>query len=293
MSDLSTMMRSIACAAHRYFQVARLTPSLKLLLPIAPLAGALLLASGGLPAVWPAIGVVMTALCLWGAAWTFNDLINARRMHHANSLILRGVLTNNQALILLIVLVAAALLVTLLMGNHFISLVPVVLLVLFTYPWLRKQSFLIDAWFGLGIAWSVPLAYAAVGRWPDKVGALLGVVTLLWAMGWLVLRQWPRHLELMERGVRSLGLMFGTSTGYLVIAIQVTVLLGAWMAGSQGNFGTAYSWLLLVSVAAIAWESWLIHKRGSNAAPVAQHFHLLSGVTIWVGVVLHLTTAAS
>ena len=74
--------------------------------------------------------------------------------------------------------------------------------------------------------------------------------------------------------------------------LALGVLLGAWMAGSQGNFGVAYGWLLLVSVAAMAWESWLLHQQGSKAAPVAQHFHLLSGVAIWLGVVLQLATAA-
>jgi 4-hydroxybenzoate polyprenyltransferase len=284
-------MRAVAHAAQRYLQVARLTPALQLLLPIAPLAGALVLASRGLPVAGAALGMLLATLCLWGAAWTFTDLLNARRMNHANSLILRGVLTSKQALALLIILTTAALLTAFLLDWHFTSLVPVTLLVIFTYPWLRKHTYLIDAWFGLGIAWCVPLAYGATGRWPDKVGALLGVVTLLWAMGWLVLRQWPHHLQLMERSVRSLGLMFGSSTAYLVIALQVSVLLGGWMAGTQGGFGMLYSVELLLAAVLIVWQALLLHRQGTAATNFALRLHLVSGAAIWLGVVLHFLLA--
>lgn len=291
MSDLKAKLHRFARAAQRYLQVARLTSALQLMLALAPMLGALLYASGGAPGAAATFGFFIATLCLWGFAWSFNDLMNARRKDEAHSLILRGVLSERQAVLLLVILTGLLLLVALLMGWRFASLALVALLVASTYPWLRMHTYLIEAWFGLGIAWTVPLAYGVVGRWPDKVGALLGVITLLWAMGWLVLRQWPRHVEVMERGIRTLGLMFGAATSHLVIALQVSVLLGAWMAGMQAKFAPPYSAAVLASAIVMAWQALLLYRQGVSAVRRALQLHLISGAVLWLGVMLHFAIA--
>lgn len=291
MSELQEKMRIIGREAQRYLQVAHLTPSLPLLLPLAPMFGALLLASAGLPGAAATFGLLLATLCLWGIAWTFNDLSNARRQERAGSLILRGVVTRREALWLLAALCVVLLLVAGWMGGRFALFAALALLAALTFPWLRRHTYLIEAWFGLGIACTVPMAYAASGRWPDKVGALLGVVTLLWAMGWLVLKQWPRHLELMGRGARTLGLMFGDATGHLVSALQAAALFGAWMAGAQAKLGAFYSVALLFSAGLIIWQWRLLHRQRQAGNDFVLRLHLISGVVIWLGVQLHFASA--
>lgn len=293
MSELKERLRTFSRTAQRYLQVAHLTPSLPLLLLLGPMVGALLLAFTGAPPALAATGLVLTTLSLWGTAWSLHELMNARRRLVDNSLILRGVLTQRQALGLFVALLFVALSTALLMGGRFALFAVIALLVVLTFPWLRQRTYLIEAWFGLGLACIVPLAYAAAGRWPDKVGALLGVVTLLWAMGWLVLLQWPRHIQLMERGMRSLGLMFGDSTGHLVLALQSAVLLGAWMAGLQAGLGHFYSIALLIALALLAWQWRLLHRHTIAAHGLLLRLHLFSGAVIWLGVPLHFLGAAA
>ncbi len=291
MSDLGTRVDTAGRVALRYLRVARLTPPLPLLLPLAPLIGAALLAGGGTAALVPTLALVLATLALWGLAWNLNDLTNARSGDSDHSLIVRGVLTRRAAFWFALLLGVLALLLFAGLGVRTLALASLVLLVTLSYPWLRRRTFLCDAWLGLGIAWTVPLAYGVAGRWPDKHGALLGVVTLLWATGWWVLRAWPQQQEMAQRGVRTLGLMFGPATGYLVIALQLAVLFGAWMAGNQAKFATPFSAALGLSCALFIAESWLLHLQASRALPVALHLHLLGGVVIWLGVVLHFATA--
>lgn len=292
MSDVNATIRRLAHEVHRYLQVAHLTLSLPLLLLLAPVVGAMVLSSSGLPAAGVLLGVLIVTLCLWGVAWLFNDLMNALHKDESHSLILRGVVTNKQAVSLLIVLNLTAVVAAAVLGAYFCTLVPVAFLVAFTFPWLRQRTYLSDAWVGLGIAWTVPLAYAATGHWPDKGGALLGVVTLLWATGWSVLYQWPRHSTLMDRGMRSLGLMFGSSTGYLVISLQVSVLVGAWLAQEPEKLGSIYLGTLALSAGLIAWQSLLLQRSGVAAVDQALRLHTLSGVCLWFGITMQILTAA-
>jgi len=286
MSELNDSIRKIARELRRYLEVARLVPSWHWLLPLSPMIGALLLASGGVPRAGAAIGLLVAVSCLWGVAWTFNDLMNARRQDYANSLIMRGVLTVTQSVRLMIIFILMLPIVSLLLGWRFGTLVPLAMAVAFTYPWVRKRTYLIEAWAGLGIAWTVPMAYAAVGHWPDKLGALLTVVTLLWATGWLMLRQWPRHDGLMARGIRSLGMMFGPSTGHVVSALQITVVAGAWMAAGQEKHGHVYTVALVLCVLLMAWQSLLLHRKEVAAVDLALKLHVLAGASLWLGIAL-------
>ncbi|HEY0720750.1 MAG TPA: UbiA family prenyltransferase, partial [Gammaproteobacteria bacterium] len=273
--------------ARRYLQMARLLPPLPLLLLLAPLLGAALLSSTGSPAIVPTLALMVATLALWGLAGCLNDLANARSGADDYSLMARGVLTQREVFWFALLLGVLALLIFALLGMRVLALASLPLLVALSYPWLRRRTFLIDAWLGVAIAWTVPLAYGAAHRWPDKHGALLGIVTLLWATGWWVLRAWPQQNEMMARGIRTLGLMFGPATGYLVIALQSAALLGAWMVGSQVHFGTPFSVSLAISAALLIGESLLLRKQASRAVPPALHLHLLGGVAIWLGVVLH------
>lgn len=288
MSELRTRLQRAGQTTLRYLQVARLSPPLPLLLPLAPLAGATLLASSGSPAIMPALALVLATLALWGLAWSLNDLSNARSADQASSLIARGVLTPRAAFWFALLLGVLALLIFAGLGVRVMALASLPLLVALSYPWLRRRTFLIEAWLGLAIAWTVPLAYGAQQRWPDKLGALLGVVTLLWATGWWVLRAWPQQGVMMARGVRTLGLMFGQASGSLVIVLQLAMLLGAWMAGSQGAFGTPFSVAWGVGALLVIGQALLLQQQKSRAVPVALQLHLLSGVALWLGVALGL-----
>lgn len=292
MSELHTRLRHAGREARRYLRVARLLPPLPLLLPLAPLLGALVMASSGKPGFVASSALLLAVLAIWGLGWCNNDLANARSADGGSSLIAEGVLTPRQAFWFALLLGVAALLLFTLLGVRVVALAALMVLVALGYPWLRRRTFLIDAWLGLGIAWTVPLAYASVARWPDQHGALLGVVTLLWATGWWVLRAWSQQSTMLQRGVRTLGLMFGPATGLLVIVLQAAMLLGAWMAGSQAQLGAVYSWALSVAGVLVIGQAWLIQKQGSRAASRTLPLHLLSGSVLWLGVVLHFVTAA-
>src|SRR5512143_815822 len=146
MSELKESLRKFTGEIRRYLEVARLRPSLQWLLPLAPMSGALLLAARGAPPAGAALGLTIATLCLWGVAWTFNDLMNALRMDRANSLILRGVLTAKQSVTLISVLALVVLVMGLLLGWRFNVISLLAILVSFTYPLLRKHTYLIDAW---------------------------------------------------------------------------------------------------------------------------------------------------
>lgn len=290
MSDLKQRVSHYAHEARRFLALARLTPMQWPVLLLTPALGALVMAAGGLPQPGPAFGMLLMTLSLWGVVWIGHDLLAARRGNESDSLILQGVTRRNEAYLLLALLGVLALVMILLLDRRVLLLVPLVLVVAIGYPWLRRRSYLIDVWFGLGIAWTVPLAFGALGQWPSKSGALLSVVTLLWATGWSVLHHWPQQVALLERGLRTLGQMFGPATGYVVIGLQAMVLTGAWMAGTQAKLGGIYLIALLMALIAMAWESLLIQRKGVAATAPALRLHLLTGVVLWLGVALHFFT---
>lgn len=286
MREWQRPIRDHAGTAYRYLQVARLLPRSGLLVPLLPPAATLLLAAGGWPAGRAVVGMVLGALAAWGMAWSLYDLVEARQGAQGDSLVAAGVLTPPQGFWLAVVLGLLALLCALVLGGKVVALAPLALLVAGGYPWLRRRSYLVDGAFGLGIAWGVPLAYAAAGRWPDKVAALLAVTTLLWATGWHLLRGWAQQGDDAQHGLRSLGQMFGPGTGYLVMGLQLATLLGWWLTGVQAELGSAYSTGLLGAVLLVGVEIALL-RRGPAAVAQALVVHQATAGAIVIATVLH------
>jgi len=269
--------------ARPYLQVARLRPLQLPLVPLLALLTALPFAAAGHPSVWAIIGLLLGTLLVWGMAWSYLDLLAASQGDVEDSLIARGLVTRQRGLWLCMILALLALLDVLLLGKKSLLLAMVVLVLVAGYPWLRRRSFLVDGWFGVAIAMTAPLAYTGLGRWPDQVAALLALSSLFWAIGWSVLREWPQQLAEAQRGIRSLGQMFGPLTGWLVIGLQVTALLGWWMAGEHADAGRGYHTGSVVALVMVLAQSYLLRRYGIAAGGRALWLHLATAAAIGLG----------
>lgn len=272
--------------ARPYLRVARLLPLQLPLVPLVPLLTALPFAAAGHPSAWAIVGLLFGTLLVWGAAWSYFDLLAAAQGDVEDSFIARCELPRQHGLWLGVILTLLALLDVLLLGSKSLLLALVVVVLIAGYPWLRRRTYLVDGWFGMAIAMVVLLAYAGLGRWPDQVAALLALSTLFWAIGWSVLREWPQQLTEAQRGIRSLGQMFGPLTGWLVIGLQVTALLGWWMAGEHAEVGRGYHVGLVVALFVVLAQVYLIRRNGIAAVGQALWLHLATVAAIWLGALL-------
>lgn len=247
-----------------------------------------LLASQGSPQWAPMLALLFAATLVRCASWIAIDWCDARLAPDAGeSFIAQGLVSRQLALRLFGSTLFIALLLILPLGAPLLYLILAVPPLLVGLALIRSRFFLTQAWLGLCIAWMLPLAHAAQGSWPDKSGWLMFTAAALWATAFTTLYAIPRHDYEARLGVRSLAQLFGEQSASFVLLMQGAAIFTLWLAGQTAPLGLFYTLGLLVAVALLPWQHWLLISSPRRGALRAYHQQIWSGIAIACGILFH------
>jgi 4-hydroxybenzoate polyprenyltransferase len=211
---------------------------------------------------WPPWDLValfaVGALVMRGAGCTFNDIvdrdIDARVARTATRPIPSGQVGVKQAVIFLGLQLLVGLGVLLQFNRFTIWLGAASLLLVFTYPFMKRITYWPQAWLGLTFNWGALMGWSAVVHSLDWPPLLLYLGGIAWTLGYDTIYA---HQDLEDDalvGVKSTALKFGARTKIWLVGFYGTAVVFMVAAGHWIELGWPY-WIGMALVAAqFAWQ---------------------------------------
>jgi 4-hydroxybenzoate polyprenyltransferase len=224
------------------------------LLLLWPTLVALWLAADGVPP-WGVLAVFVAGVWLTRAAGcVVNDYadrwLDGRVARTKARPLVAGELSGRFALGLFAALMLLAFALVLTTNAKTIALSVVALLLAAAYPYMKRHTYLPQAWLGLAFSWGVPMAYTAVrDSWPPAEAWLLLCANLLWTTAYDTWYAMVDREDDLRAGAKSTALLFG-DLDVPVIGVLFALAGGAMLLlGHRAGLGLVY-WIGL-AVAAV------------------------------------------
>jgi 4-hydroxybenzoate polyprenyltransferase len=198
------------------------------------------------------------ALVMRGAGCTYNDIVDRdfdiKVARTAERPIPSGRVTTRQAVLFLGGQLAVGLIILLQLNSYAIAVGVASLLLVFSYPFMKRITYWPQAWLGLTFNWGALLAWAAIQgslNWP---ALLLYVSGIAWTLGYDTIYAHQDKEDDALIGVKSTALKFGQATkSWLWFFYGLTCVL--WAALGAGLELPWPYWAALAGVAAhFSWQ---------------------------------------
>ncbi|WP_455201611.1 4-hydroxybenzoate octaprenyltransferase [Kaarinaea lacus] len=255
-----------------------------------PTLWALWIAGAGKPDTYVTVVFVLGVILMRAAGCIINDYAdrdidgNVARTQHRP--LATGNVSEKEALSLFAILCLAAfsLVLTLNWLTVGLSFVAVVLAIL--YPFMKRHTYMPQAFLGLAFGWAVPMAFAAqTGELPD-IAWLLLTATVLWATAYDTMYAMVDREDDLQIGVKSTAILFGEADKLIIGGIQGTFLFTMLIIGNKLDFGLYYYLGISAATALIVYQQYLIRDREPDQCLKAfQNNHWL-GLAVFAGITL-------
>ena len=256
-----------------------------------PTLWALWLAGKGQPDTVVLLIFIAGVFLMRSAGCAINDYadrkIDRKVNRTQNRPIATGKVTPKQAIVLFTVLSILAFGLVLMLNWLTIGLSVVALFLGAIYPFMKRYTYMPQAFLGLAFGWSVPMAYAAQSNSLPEAAWLLLTATVLWATAYDTIYAMIDRDDDLQLGVKSTAILFGEADKLIIGVIQGTFLLTLVIVGNKLELSGMYFLGLLVAAGLMVYQHKLIKDREPDQCLKAfQHNHWV-GAAIFAGIYLH------
>ncbi len=252
----------VAPAALRpYLKLARIDRPIGTWLLLFPCWWSLALASvalGRWPDLWLAALFAVGAVVMRGAGCTFNDIADrdydARVARTAQRPIPSGQVTARRAGIFLLILLALGLAVLLQFNRFTIGLGMASLVLVFSYPFMKRITYWPQAWLGLTFNWGALVGWSAVTGSLDWPALLLYAGGVAWTLGYDTIYAHQDKEDDALIGVKSSAIKLGAQTRPWLLAFYGLTLAFFLAAGLAAGLAWPFLAGLLAVALHFAWQ---------------------------------------
>lgn len=273
----------------QYWYLMRFHRPIGIFLLLWPALWALWIAGQGRPDGTVLIVFVLGVVLMRAAGCVINDYAD----RHFDPYVTRtrdrpiaaGRVTPKEALGLFGVLCLLAFWLVLQLNRLTIALAFVALFLAVSYPFMKRVTYLPQAYLGLAFGWAVPMAFAAqTGSIPTVAWWLL-LATALWALAYDTMYAMADLEDDLKIGVKSSAILFGRYCPWIVAAVQVALLAILVWVGRLTGLGGWY-WLALLGVVGLLIYQQILIRTWDKAACLQAFLN-----NNWVGAVVFLGIA--
>lgn len=251
--------------AYQYFLLMRLHKPIGIFLLLWPTLWALWVAAEGMPDLDVLTVFVLGVVLMRSAGCVINDYadrkVDSRVARTKDRPIASGKVSPDEAILLFIALCLSAFFLVLTMNTFTILLSFAGVALAAIYPFMKRYTHLPQVVLGMAFGWAVPMAFAAQTNNVPKVAWLLYVATVLWALIYDTMYAMADREDDMKIGVKSTAILFGEADRHIIAVLQAMMLLTLYLIGSQAQFSMFYSIALVVSLALMIYQQYLIYQR--------------------------------
>jgi 4-hydroxybenzoate polyprenyltransferase len=242
-----------------YARLARLDRPIGTWLLLFPCWWGIALASNAWPSPVLMAVFAIGAVVMRGAGCTYNDIVDrdfdARVARTADRPIPSGAVSVRQAVIFLLAQLLVGLAILLTLGVTAIWLGVLSLLLVFTYPLMKRVTWWPQFFLGLAFNWGALMGYAAVADALASPALLLYAAGILWTLGYDTIYAHQDKEDDALIGVKSSALRLGDRTrpALFVFYAGAVLLLGA--AGAAAQLAWPFYALLAAGAAQLVWQA--------------------------------------
>ncbi|CAI8778861.1 4-hydroxybenzoate octaprenyltransferase [Methylocaldum szegediense] len=270
-----------------YWRLTRMDKPIGIFLLLWPAAWALLIAGNGKPDILVTFVIATGVVLMRAAGCVINDYADRDFDPHVKRTksrpIAAGLVSPREALWLFVILCLVSFGLVLLTNPLTIALsVPGAFLAA-SYPFMKRYTYLPQAYLGLAFGWAVPMTFAAQTGGIPWIGWELYFTTILWALVYDTMYAMVDRDDDLKIGVKSTAILFGDMDRVLIGMLQIFVLLLLYGVGRQTGLGLPYFLGLLVAAGLFAYQQFLIRKRDRDGCFKAFLNNHWFGATVFAG----------
>jgi 4-hydroxybenzoate polyprenyltransferase len=250
---------------QQYYLLARFDRPIGIFILLWPSLWALWLASQGKPD-----GLVLTVICLGvvlmrAAGCVINDYADRHFDPHVERTkqrpIAAGKVSPKEALAVFVVLCLVAFSLVLLLNGFTILLSFVAAFLAASYPFMKRYTYLPQAYLGIAFGWAVPMAFSAQTNAIAPVAWVMYVAVVLWALVYDTMYAMVDKDDDVKIGVKSTAILFGAYDRHIIALLQVIILALLVAVGQIAHLGWLYYACLVIAGGLFAYQQTLIFHR--------------------------------
>jgi 4-hydroxybenzoate polyprenyltransferase len=277
--------------AREYALLVRLNKPIGTFLLGWPALWALWFAAEGLPDIKILVVFILGIFVMRSAGCVINDYADRKIDPYVERTrdrpLAAGRVSEREALILFAVLglVAFALVLTLNTLTMYLSVAAVASAA--SYPFMKRYTYIPQAFLGIAFAWAIPMAWAAQTGSIPEVSWLLFITVILWAMAYDTMYAMADREDDIKLGMKSTAILFGEADKFIIGAIQVSVLAGLAMLGGRMSMELPYFAGLGVAALLSIYQQYLIRHRKPADCMKAFLNNNWFGAAVFAGIVVN------
>ncbi len=273
-----------------YARLARLDRPIGTWLLLFPCWWGVALASGGWPDPYLMALFALGAALMRGAGCTYNDIVDrevdARVARTADRPIPSGAVSVRQAIGFLIALLAASLAVLLALNPVAIALGAASLVLVFTYPLMKRLTWWPQFFLGLAFNWGALMGPAAVTGALGAEALALYAAGILWTLGYDTIYAHQDKEDDALIGVKSSALRLGPRTRPALFAFYAGAAATLALAGALAGLGVLFHVALAAGAAQLAWQALKVDIDDPQDCLATFKSNRLFGWLVLAGIVL-------
>jgi len=282
---------SLARRIEAYAQLMRLDRPIGTWLLLWPVLWALWIAGAGRPPERVLVIFVLGVVVMRAAGCVINDFadrdIDPQVKRTRDRPLAARRVSPQEAIGLFLVLIAIALWLVTRLDPLTIKLSVVGALLTVSYPLMKRWFPLPQFYLGLSFGgWGIPMAFAATLGTIPRVGWVLFLAAVLWAMVYDTIYAMIDRDDDLKLGVKSSALLFADMDRLIIGAMQAMMLFALHLATKSMEFGPWYRGGLAVAALFFAWQQWEIRGREPAACLRAFQNNNYVGMSIFIGILL-------
>lgn len=250
---------------REYALLMRLDRPIGTLLLLWPTLWALWLAGQGQPDQKVVVIFVLGVFLMRSAGCVINDIADRDFDPHVNRTRERPLaaqrVTVREALWLFIGLCLTAFALVLLMNILTIMLSIVAVILVTTYPFMKRFHHLPQAHLGAAFGWSIPMAFAAQTGTVPVLAWLLFIANVVWSVVYDTMYAMVDREDDLTVGVKSTAILFGGKDKRIIGYLQVVLLVMLVVVGMVAGLGLIYYLTLLAAAWLALYQQYLIRHR--------------------------------
>ena len=250
----------LAPSAFRpYARLARLDRPIGTWLLLFPCWWGIALASPGWPSLWLMAVFALGAIVMRGAGCTYNDIVDrdfdGRVARTADRPIPSGVVSVRQAIAYLFAQLLLGLVILLSLSATAIWLGVLSLVLVFTYPLMKRVTWWPQFFLGLAFNWGALMGYAAVADGLAAPSLVLYAAGILWTLGYDTIYAHQDKEDDALIGVKSSALRLGDRTRPALYIFYIGAALLIAVAGWLAALAWPFYLLLAAALAQLLWQA--------------------------------------
>lgn len=278
---------------RQYARLMRLDRPVGIWLLLWPTLWALWIAGDGQPQPTVFLVIVAGVVVMRSAGCVINDYADRDLDPHVartrDRPLAAGQVTPQEALVLFVALSLVAIALALQLNRLAQGLAVIGGLLTVAYPFMKRFLAAPQLVLGAAFGWSVPMAFAAQSGSVPRIGWLLWLTVVVWALIYDTIYAMADRADDLRIGVKSTAILFGSADVFIVSLLMIVLVLALALAGRMAELGPWYFGGLLAASALLLHERRLIADRDpARCFQAFLHCHRF-GVVVFAGIVLDYT----